>query len=75
MAQVPWSEFSNEEIEMYVRSGARLPLLETDPFDQILTHLNGIVDACLEPSAERRPTMATVNSQVSQFIRQLLSNH
>ena len=71
-AQVPWDGIQNEEIELHVRGGARVPLLEVDPADQILVFLNNIVDTTLDPSPNRRPTIINVNKKFADFVRDLL---
>jgi len=70
--QVPWQGITNDDIEVHVRSGARVPQLEVDESDSILVMLNSLVDAMLTGSPDRRPTVINVNSKIAQFIRQLL---
>jgi serine/threonine protein kinase len=71
--QVPWDGISNEDIELHVRGGARVPLLEVDPSDGILMLLNGVIDNALNPSPDRRPTVTNINSKFANFIRALLN--
>ena len=70
--QVPWDGVTNDDIELHVRGGARVPQLEVDETDRILVLLNSLVDAMLNPSPDRRPTIMNVNSKFANFIRQLL---
>ena len=69
---VPWDGVSNDDIELHVRGGARVPQLEVDDSDNILVLLNNLVDSMLNPSPDRRPTVMSVNSKFAVFIRQLL---
>jgi len=70
--QVPWDGVSNEDIELHVRGGARVPQLEVDENDKILVLLNGIVDSMLTQYPDRRPGIMSINSKFAAFIRQLL---
>jgi len=70
--QVPWDGVTNEDIEMHVRGGARVPQLEVDENDAILVLLNNIVDIMVHASPDRRPTIMSINSKFAHFIRQLL---
>jgi hypothetical protein len=69
---VPWDGISNDDIELQVRGGARVPELEVDEGDAILVTLNSIINASLSPSAERRPSVAAINSKFAAFIRDLI---
>jgi len=70
--QVPWDGVTNDDIELHVRGGARVPQLEVDENDRILVLLNNFVDAMLNPSPDRRPSILSVNSKFAAFIRTLL---
>jgi hypothetical protein len=70
--QVPWDGVTNDDIELHVRGGARVPMLEVDADDAILVFINGIIDAALSPSPERRPSAAALNSKFANYIRALL---
>ena len=70
--QIPWDGVSNDDIELHVRGGARVPELEVDADDKILVLLNGIIDSCLGASPERRPNVAALNSKFAAFIRELI---
>ena len=43
-----------------------------DPNDAILVLLNNIINACLTHTAERRPSVASINSKFAVFIRDLI---
>jgi hypothetical protein len=70
--QVPWDGVTNEDIELHVRGGARVPMLEVDDADPILVLINGVIDGALNPSPDRRPTFTAMNTKFAKFIRQLL---
>ena len=70
--QVPWDGVTNDDIELHVRGGARVPMLEVDESDEILTLLNGIIDSSLNPSPDRRPTFNSINTKFAKLIRNLL---
>ena len=70
---IPWDGVSNEDIEVHVRSGARVPHLEVDPNETILVTLNGLIDAMLDASPERRPAAPACNSKLASFIRSLIA--
>ena len=70
---IPWDGVTNEDIELHVRGGARVPELEVDPEDSILVMINAVVDASLNASPERRPSMAAINSKFAAFIRDLIN--
>jgi len=72
--QIPWDGVSNEDIELHVRGGARVPELEVDDTDSILIMINGVINSALNASPERRPTAAALNSNFAKFIRELLSS-
>jgi hypothetical protein len=63
---------TNDDIELHVRGGARVPELEVDADDRILVLVNGIIDQCLGASPERRPSVASLNSKFAAFIRELI---
>ena len=69
---IPWDGVSNDDIELHVRGGARVPELEVDPEDKILVLINGIIDNALSASPERRPSVAAINSKFAAFIRELI---
>jgi len=69
---VPWDGMSNDDIELHVRGGGRVPQLEIDEHDRILVLLNNLVDSMLHSSPDRRPTVMVVNSKFASFIRALL---
>ena len=73
--QIPWDGVTNDDIELHVRGGARVPELEVDPDDKILGLINGIINSCLSASPERRPTISTINSKFATFIRELLAGN
>jgi hypothetical protein len=64
---------ANDDIELSVRSGMRVPELEVDANDTILVTLNGLVNACVVAAADRRPSMAAVNTKIANFIRDLIA--
>ena len=69
---IPWDGVNNDDIELHVRGGSRVPELEVDPEDKILGLINNIINLTLAPSAERRPTVAAINSKFASFIRELI---
>ena len=71
---IPWDGVTNDDIELHIRGGARVPELEVDSQDGILLLVNSMIDASLHPSPERRPTMATINGKFANFIRDILAN-
>ena len=71
--QIPWDGVSNDDIELHVRGGARVPELEVDADDRILVLVNNIINSTLVPSPERRPTMSAINSKFASFIRELIN--
>jgi len=71
--QIPWDGISNEDIELHVRGGARVPELEVDESDEVLTTLNKLVNSTLHVSPERRPTAAQMNSKLATLIRNLVN--
>jgi len=72
--QIPWDGVSNEDIELHVRGGARVPELEVDEGDNILVMINGVINSALNASPERRPTAPVLNSNFAKFIRELISS-
>ena len=63
---------TNDDIELHVRGGARVPMLEVDDSDEILVLMNGIIDSALNPSPDRRPSFNAINTKFAKFIRNLL---
>jgi hypothetical protein len=72
--QVPWEGITNEDIELHVRGGERVPMLEVDPTDTILVLINSLIDVSLAPSPTHRPTIMKMNSQFAQFMRAMLAD-
>ena len=62
---------ANEDIELHVRSGERVPQLEVDAADSTLTFLNELDNEMLEASPERRPTTAAMTARLAAHIRSL----
>ena len=70
---IPWDGVTNDDIELHVRGGARVPELEVDPQDSILVLINALINAMLHMSPERRPTAASTNTKIANFIRDILN--
>ena len=70
--QIPWDGVSNEDIELYVRGGSRVPELEVDASDAILVLINGLINSALTVAPERRPSVLNINSKFANFIRELV---
>jgi len=70
---IPWDGLSNEDIELHVRGGARVPELEVDEQDETLVTLNKLINNALQVAPERRPNAAAMNSKLANYIRTLVT--
>lgn len=57
---------------MHVRAGARVPMLDVEGTDSLLSFLCAVLDTMLDASPRQRPTMLDVNSKFAYFIRVML---
>ena len=69
---VPWDGVPTDDIELHIRSGARVQDLEVDEDEPILVCINGIINQCLEATPAARPKSIEANSAIAECIRALL---
>eukprot|EP00160_Parvularia_atlantis_P015722 Unigene464_Nuclearia_a/m.1504 Unigene464_Nuclearia_a/g.1504 ORF Unigene464_Nuclearia_a/g.1504 Unigene464_Nuclearia_a/m.1504 type:complete len:788 (+) Unigene464_Nuclearia_a:4271-6634(+) len=67
--KVPWKDTANEEIEMIIRRGGRVPPVYPNEKDDVHVIVCAIIDQCLQQLPERRPTAAAINSKLLDVVR------
>ena len=69
---VPWDGVPTDDIELHIRSGARVQDLDVDENEPILVGIISVINQCLEATPAARPTAIEVNNLFANLIRDLI---